>query len=129
MANPALAQNRTTTAKRRRGPGRPFLPGNNANPGGRPKRDRALTAALEEVVDKTKLAEKLYKLALGGDMAAIKYVYDRIEGMPPQRREIEIYNVREEAERIADELGFAVGSEERKAAIIEAERLLLEGLD
>lgn len=29
------------------GPGRPFQPGNNANPKGRPKKDRALTAILE----------------------------------------------------------------------------------
>jgi hypothetical protein len=32
-----LAQNRSATAKRGRGPGRPFEKGNRANPGGRPK--------------------------------------------------------------------------------------------
>jgi len=66
-----------------------FKPGHSGNPQGRAS-NRALTTALEETIDKKKLAEKLWALALSGDMQAIKYIYDRIEGTPTQRHEFDV---------------------------------------
>ena len=84
-----MAENSVKTAMSRRGVGRPFKPGQSGNPGGRPK-SRALTDALEQTIDKHELGEKLWALALKGDMQAIKYIYDRIEGTPTQRHEFSI---------------------------------------
>ena len=129
MAKTTLAENSKRTATRRRGPGRPFIPGQTGNAGGRPKKDRQLTAVLETVVDKQELGEKLWKLVLSGDtdaikLAAIKYIYDRIDGTPPQRVQVEISDAREEAERIADDLGLE--GDERQRAVAETVRLLAE---
>lgn len=57
MAETPNAQNRVPTAKRPRG--RPFAPGNNANPGGRPKLDPDLAEFC-----KTKTLEYAQKLDL-----------------------------------------------------------------
>ena len=70
--------------------GRPFRKGQSGNPGGRPKKDRALTAALERAVDKDALAQRDVGLAMAGDSTLIKYIYDRIEGTPTQRVEFSI---------------------------------------
>lgn len=59
-----------------------FVPGVSGNPGGRPKKDESLTAALREKVDKQTIADKLIELAMDGDIVALKYVYDRIDGRP-----------------------------------------------
>ena len=58
-----MAENSVRTAMSRRGAGRPFKPGQSDNPGGRPKH-RALTDALEQMIDNVELAEKLWALAL-----------------------------------------------------------------
>ena len=47
-----MAQNRVDIVKRRRGPGRPFLPGNNANPGGRPAIARDFRLRCREFMEK-----------------------------------------------------------------------------
>ena len=61
-----------------------FQKGQSGNPAGRPKKGQALTDILKTVVDKRKLAEKLLELAYDGDITAIKYVYDRVDGKPMQ---------------------------------------------
>jgi hypothetical protein len=79
-----------------------FLPGNQANPGGRPKDKRfteALRLALMREVDETdddgkptgakttklrQIADKLVAQALDGESWAIQQVADRIDGKPPQ---------------------------------------------
>jgi len=64
------------------------------NPNGRPKKGETLTDILKLKADcieeteklpiKDVIAKKLLDLAIKGDMAAIKYVYDRIDGTPIQ---------------------------------------------
>ena len=83
--------------------GRPgtFAPGESGNPNGRPKKGESLTAILREYGNLIKeaengdrkpmkelLAAKLFELALKGDITAIKYVYDRLEGTPKQTTEV-----------------------------------------
>lgn len=105
-----MAQNSTATA-RKRGLGRPFEKGQSGNAGGRPKKDRALTAALEAELDKkigrkTKrelVAVKVLSLALDGDMTAVKFVADRTEGLPIQRHRFDDDDLRQQAEALAEE--------------------------
>ena len=60
-----------------------FLPGESGNPNGRPPKGEALTDALRAKVDKDTLASKLIEMALEkGDLGALKYIYDRIDGRP-----------------------------------------------
>ena len=72
-----------------------WRPGQSGNPNGRPRKAKCLTHALTEygkrIVDapdghKTTLQELLVKtlwnLALSGDLAAIRYIFDRIDGKP-----------------------------------------------
>lgn len=65
--------------------------GQSGNPNGRPKKGQALTEILAELGNlegaegKTRaelLAEALWQKALEGDLVAIKYIYDRIDGTP-----------------------------------------------
>ena len=109
---------------KRKAPPSAWKPGQSGNPKGRPAKSHDLTAALVEIVDKQELGKKLYELALGGDMQAVRYIYDRIEGTPPQRIQVEINDARKEAERMADDLGLE--GEARKEAVETAVRLLQE---
>lgn len=69
----------------------------NINRAGRPKAGETLTDALREyatkadvdfnggkITRKQALSQKLWQMALGGDMQAMKYIYDRIDGTPTQ---------------------------------------------
>ena len=76
--------------------------GQTGNPKGRPKKEHSLTDILAkyapkkvsvrnvqtgqsfEVERREKLAQGLWDLALRGDLAAIKYVFDRIDGKPTE---------------------------------------------
>ena len=58
--------------------------GESGNPNGRPPKDQALTDILRSKVDKEAIAEKLLEMVDGGDLAAIKYVYDRVDGRPKE---------------------------------------------
>ena len=58
-----------------------FALGNQGGPG-RPPKGESLTDALRESVNKHDLAEKLKQLAMKGDVVALKYIYDRIDGKP-----------------------------------------------
>lgn len=70
--------------------------GQSGNPAGRPKKGNALTDILRTVgaenedgkTRNEKLAAILWAKALDGDMAAIKYIYDRIDGQPIATQEI-----------------------------------------
>ena len=77
-------------------PGGPFKKGDpRINRAGRPKTGQALTDILRAMGDvkieteegtiierKSAIAKKLWDMAMGGDVAALKYVYDRIDGSP-----------------------------------------------
>ena len=65
-----------------------FLPGNHANDAGRPK-GMVLSERLRAAVDADALAKALLKLVSKGEMAAIAYVYDRLEGKPKQALDIQ----------------------------------------
>jgi len=58
--------------------------------GSRNKIGRAgLTAALVRLVDPEAAAAKLWELASKGDVQALKYIYDRIDGSPPKTLTLE----------------------------------------
>lgn len=64
-----------------------FLPGNNANPQGRPTK-RSLVEALRDMTDADEMAAMLLKRAKKSD-TVLMYVYDRLEGRPKQSSEVE----------------------------------------
>ena len=74
---------------------KPFKPGQSGNPKGRPKKELCLTDILREQANiedvetlqgkikrKHAIANKLWELAMSGDVAALKYLYDRVDGRP-----------------------------------------------
>ena len=89
-----MAANNGKTASRRRGPGRPFQPGQSGNPKGAPKRGLSIVGNLQKVLEqvdeesgKTKgqlIAEKYVELGLGGSVAAIENIFSRFHGRPEQ---------------------------------------------
>jgi len=97
-----------------------FPKGVSGNPRGRPPKNREFTRALEETVDKKQLAEVLWGLALQGDMQAIKYIYDRIEGTPTQRHEFSADDfarkLREERPELDDEKVTFISQRAREIA-------------
>lgn len=69
------------SAKKQRGPGRPYQPGQSGNPSGRPAGSRnATTLAVEALLEgqAEAITQRVVTAALGGDMAAIKLVMDRV---------------------------------------------------
>ena len=102
IASPArtaiTASQETTTRTDGRTSKGTFAKGNSINPTGAAKANRqgSLSKALDGIVDRTVLAKVLWNLAQGNDvhgrkykrpnlsvqMAAVQYVYDRLEGKP-----------------------------------------------
>ena len=86
-------------ANGRDGKGR-FAPGHTGNAGGRPKAQTSgsLTKALDGIIDRGELARALWNLAMGKtkdgkavarpnlsvQLAALQYIFDRVEGKPLQ---------------------------------------------
>lgn len=78
-----------------------FPPGESGNPGGRPKRGWNWSKLFEEAVDeelttkdgkmtaqaKQFIVKKLVRMAVDGDMAAVKEIINRMDGMPKQSTE------------------------------------------
>ena len=72
--------------------------GMSGNPNGRPKKGMTLTEVLKEFLDvrdkgnkktrKELLVQKIIKLALEGNIPAIRFVWAYIDGLPLQRQEI-----------------------------------------
>lgn len=80
--------------------GKQFPPGVSGNPNGRPKLTK-LTEALREQLAETNpdapeetiaeaIAKTLIKLAIAGDVAAIREVFDRTEGKPKQAIDVDL---------------------------------------
>jgi hypothetical protein len=61
-----------------------FEKGTVANPNGRPKKGETFTDILRSKADPEDIADRLIALAKKGDLAALKYIYDRMDGTPRQ---------------------------------------------
>lgn len=79
------------------------IPNELINRKGRPKMDKTFTQTLKEIgglldikkdgeyiAKKEALGYKLWELALDGDLNAIRYIYDRIDGTPVQMLNMEL---------------------------------------
>ncbi len=90
--------------------------------------ERRLTAALAAKVDVNGMAELLLALCYGLPMfgimpslPAIKYVYDRIEGLPVQRHEAKLQSQVDETARIlAERYGMSVAEVQARARALAA---------
>ena len=68
-----------------------FLPGNSANPGGRPKGEVSITALIDEAVtgdDWRFIIKKMRDMARRGNLKVIEMLMDRRWGKPTQKNEI-----------------------------------------
>ena len=74
----------------------------NINRKGRPLKGDTLTEVLEATIDKQELANQLNKLVLAGDITAIKYAYDRIDGTAKQTIDNHVFQ--DDLHPVAEEL-------------------------
>jgi hypothetical protein len=74
--------------QRRRGPGRPFEPGQSGNPAGKPRGTRNRATVLLEAIpddDLQAIVTKLVEKAKSGDVVAAKLIFDRVAPAPKSR--------------------------------------------
>ena len=88
-----------------------FAPGYSGNPGRPRRRTLELTALLASTIPRKQLAAELIRIALKGEketdrLAALKYIYDRIDGTPTQRIEFTVDDARRYARELAEEEGI-----------------------
>lgn len=78
--------------------GRPFQPGQSGNPGGRPNGYVPFAPALRRELAKAdrrnktqmqKIAEKVVQMALKGDMDAVRWIADRVDGKVAQSIQVD----------------------------------------
>jgi hypothetical protein len=91
--------------------GKKFPPGTSGNPSGRPKLTRLTDALREQLAEinpdapeetvAEEIAKTLIKLALSGDVQAIKEIGNRTEGLPKQSIDLDVQAIgwREEAQK------------------------------
>jgi len=65
-------------------PVKSFKKGQCGNPNGRPKKGETFTDIMNATIDKDAIVKKLEQLAMKGDITALKYICDRIDGTPTQ---------------------------------------------
>ncbi|GAF94163.1 unnamed protein product, partial [marine sediment metagenome] len=58
------------------------------NPAGKKPHEITMTGVLKSKIDKGWAADQLIELAKGGDLAALKYIYDRVDGKPTESMEL-----------------------------------------
>jgi hypothetical protein len=68
------------------------MPGGTANPNGRPKKGCSISETVREAFGETperkkELVEKIIAMALQGDIAAIRLIWNYMDGMPKQSLE------------------------------------------
>lgn len=127
-----MSKETTVEAVGTRGAKGHFSAGNRANPGGRPKKDRAFAALAQQYLEaKNKeqrvtrgqlLIAALYKQGVDGNVPAAKELLDRAYGKVAQRHEFDVDDVRAEARRLAKELGL-----DEDAVLSEAEEIIRGG--
>lgn len=75
-----------------------FVKGQSGNPGGRPKKEWTWSGILTEVGDsvevkskkkfKELVAKRIWVEAVNGNLGAIKEIFNRMDGMPPQSMQL-----------------------------------------
>ena len=118
--SPTAAQASTTDIPAKQEHPTRWKPGQSGNPKGRARKGHTLTEALEGLVDRKALGAALVSLAFTAEneqtrLAALKYIYDRIEGTPTQWHAEDQAAVRAELERIARDYGRPLEDVERDA--------------
>jgi hypothetical protein len=80
-----------------------FKKGEIANPAGRPKKGETITDIAKQFLDnippgqkktnKEMFFEKVYSMALAGDISALKLIWNYTDGMPIQKGEVKLEDV------------------------------------